>query len=68
MSLFIISIICMCMFVNQFSSFLYFSSHDNCIVYALMYVYIFSYLVNKLEIRWLYLSLIEKIRILGSIS
>ena len=25
-----------------------------------MYVYILSYLVNKLEIRWLYLSPIEK--------
>ena len=30
-------------------SFLYFSSHVHCIVYALMYVYIISYLINKLE-------------------
>ena len=31
------------------SSFLYFSSHDNCIM-----VCIFSYLVNKLDMWWLY--------------
>ena len=32
-------------------SFLYFSSHDDYVVYDRMYVvYIFSYLVNKLEI------------------
>ena len=37
-------------------SFLYFSSHDDCIVYARMHVHIFSYLVNKIEIWWLYLS------------
>ena len=38
------------------SSFLYFSSHDDCIVYALMYVHIYSYLVDKLDIWSLYLS------------
>ena len=39
---------------------LFFSSNVNCIVYTPMYVHIFSYLVNKLEMRWLYLSPIEK--------
>ena len=33
-----------------------FASTVNCIVYTLMYVHIFSYLVNKLEIWWVYLS------------
>ena len=35
----------------------------NCIVYTLnglMYAHIFSYLVNKLEIQWVYISPIEK--------
>ena len=44
MCLLIISTICMCMYVYVCvlfaSSFLYFSSHDNCIVYALMYIFI----------------------------
>ena len=40
--------------------FAFHSSNVNCIVYTLMYVHIFSYLVNKLEIRWVYLTPIEK--------
>ena len=38
----------------------YFPSNVNSIVYTLMYVHIFGYLVNKLEIWWVYLSPIEK--------
>ena len=38
---------CVCLYVN-------------CILYTLIYVHIFSYLVNKLEIQWIYLSPIEK--------
>ena len=47
--------------------FFYFACHCvclyvNCIglLYTLIYVHIFSYLVSKLEIRWVYLSPIEK--------
>ena len=49
-----------CVCVLFVSSFLYFSSYGNCIVYAFMYVYIFSYLVNQLEIWWLYLCPVKK--------
>ena len=61
MCLLIISIFCitLCMFVYYL---LYFCSNVNCIVYPLMYVHIFSYLVNKLDIWWVYLSLIEEIK------
>ena len=38
----------------------FFPSNVNSIVYTLMYVHIFGYLVNKLEIWWVYLSPIEK--------
>ena len=61
MCLLIISIFCitLCMFVYYL---LYFCSNVNCIVYPLMYVHIFSYLVNKLDIWWVYLSPIEEIK------
>ena len=61
-----------CVFVCVFNFFLYvihciclciicfFPSNVNFIVYTLMYVHIFGYLVNKLEIWWVYLSPIEK--------
>ena len=42
----------MYVYVLFVSLFLYSSSHDNCIVCAHMYVYNFSYPVNKLEIWW----------------
>ena len=45
----------LCMFVYH----LLFPSNVNSIVYTLMYVHIFGYLVNKLEIWWVYLSPIE---------
>ena len=48
--------ICMCMFVYYL-----FISPPMLFVYTLMYVNNFSYLVNELEIPWLYLSLIEKV-------
>ena len=48
---------CVCFIVCVL--FALFSSNVNCIVYAHMYVHSFSYCVTKLEIRWLYLSLIE---------
>ena len=41
---------CVCLYVN-------------CILYTLIYVHIFSYIVNKLEIRWVYLSPIEDVAI-----
>ena len=54
----------LCMFHYLCIIFSFFSSNVNCIVYAHMYMYvdIFSYLVNKLATRWLYLhvSQIEK--------
>ena len=33
----------------------------NCIINTLIYVHIFSYVVNKLEIWWVYPSPIEKV-------
>ena len=46
---------CVCLCIICF-----FPSNVNSIVYTLMYVHIFGYLVNKLEIWWVYLSPIEK--------
>ena len=45
----------------MFVYYLLFSSNVNSIVYTLIgCTYIFGYLVNKLEIRWVYLSPIKK--------
>ena len=54
-----------CVFVYLYVSIDFFACHCvclyvNCILYTLIYVHIFSYLVNKLEIRWIYLSPIGK--------
>ena len=49
-----------CMSLCMFIYYLLFPpSNVNSIVYTLMYVHIFGYLVNKLEIWWEYLSPIE---------
>ena len=49
----------LCMFVYYL---FFFPFNVNSIVYTLMYVHIFGYLVNKLEIWWVYLYPIEKIK------
>ena len=49
-------IVYVCVLFASFSS----KSNVNSIVYTLMYVHIFGYLVNKLEIWWVYLSPFEK--------
>ena len=46
--------VCVCLCIICF-----FPSNVNSTVYTLMYVHIFGYLVNKLEIWWVYLSPIE---------
>ena len=46
---------CVCLCIICF-----FPSSVNSTVYTLMYVHIFGYIVNKLEICWVYLSLIDE--------
>ena len=55
-------VICVCslIFLYVIVYYLHFPSYVNSIVYTLMYVHIFGYLVNKLEIWWVYLSPIGK--------